>query len=191
MRYENYRNKVLRVSEFLAKVVKHLALILAITGSIAAVVTLLLATIGLPGGVACEKEVFYGDAYGWEAKAFLSDARVEYAPQDADGWTTEQPYLPGTYRVRAVGTSAFGEDRYGKESTFEILPCPLQVGIAETSLLFGSINQTSNSSYIFFILIHCSNDRCKHWLYFFDFYHFFSLICFINLNLFFTPNILS
>ena len=137
MLYENYRNKVLRLSAFLSKVVKHMALIITICSVVLAAVITLLLTIGLPGKVECTAEVIYGDSYDCLAKAFLSDVRLEYAPADADEWSEEKPYLPGSYQVRAVGSSAFGKDRYGKSSAFAIVPFPLQVRIGETGLLFG------------------------------------------------------
>ena len=122
MRYDNYRNKVLRLSDFLTKVVKHRVLIGAICASVLAVIIALMVTIGLPGQVDCSPEFIYGDAYGCHAKAFLSKVHFAYSPAGSDQWSTEQPYLPGSYPVRAVGRSIFGKERPGKPTTFRILP---------------------------------------------------------------------
>lgn len=137
MRYDNYRNKVLRLSDFLTKVVKHRVLIGAICASVLAVIIALMVTIGLPGQVDCSPEFIYGDAYGCQAKAFLSKVHFAYSPAGSDQWSTEQPYLPGSYQVRAVGRSIFGKERPGKPTTFRILPLPLQVRIEQSSLVFG------------------------------------------------------
>ena len=137
MQYENYRNKVLRLSALLSKALKHLALICAIGGTILVSSVTLLATAGLPGKVTCPPEVIYGDAYDCQAKAFLSDVYLQYRPAESEQWTEDQPYLPGDYQVRAVGTSVFGKDRFGKPATFTIHPCPLKVQIGDSSVVFG------------------------------------------------------
>lgn len=137
MQYENYRNKVLRLSALLAKALKHLVLICAIGGTILVSTVTLLATTGLPGKVTCPPEVIYGDAYDCQAKAFLSDVYLQYRPAESEQWTEDQPYLPGNYQVRAVGASVFGKDRFGKPSTFTIRPCPLKVQIGDSSVVFG------------------------------------------------------
>ena len=131
MLYENYKNKVQRLSGFLSIVVKYLVLILAITGTLLAIAVTLLATTGLPATVDCASEVIYGDGYDFQAKAFLSDAYLQYKAADAEIWSEEKPYLPGSYMVRAVGKSAFGKDRFGKSTAFEIVPRPLKVSTQE------------------------------------------------------------
>jgi uncharacterized protein YnzC (UPF0291/DUF896 family) len=138
MQYDNYRNKVLRVSEFLTKVVKHRVLIGSIAGTVLTILIALMVTIGLPGRVECGTEFTYGDAYDCQAKAFLSKVHFAYAQEGSDQWSTDQPYLPGNYQVRAVGRSVFGKDRPGKPTSFRILPYPLAVHIQESSLLFGT-----------------------------------------------------
>ena len=137
MRYENYRNRVLRLSALLSKVVKHLALILTICGIILAVVVTLLATIGLPGKVDCPAQIIYGSPYGYDGRAFLSDVRFEFKAKNSDVWDDVAPYLPGDYQIRAVGQSVFDKDRYGKPTDFSILPAPLKLWVTETDPLFG------------------------------------------------------
>lgn len=137
MRYDNYRNKVLRLSDFLTKVVKHRVLISCIAGTIFTILIALWVTIGLPGRVTADAEIIYGDAYSCQAKAFLSTVRYVYSPEGSEQWSTDQPYLPGTYQVRAVGRSVFGKDRPGKPTTFRILPLPLTIQVRENTITFG------------------------------------------------------
>ncbi|MBQ8407372.1 MAG: transglutaminase domain-containing protein [Clostridia bacterium] len=137
MLYDNYLKKIQRIASIMAKIVKHLVLILSITGAVVAVSTTLLATKGLTSRVECPSQVTYGDSYDCTASAFLSEVRYQYKSADGEEWSDSKPTLPGDYLVRAVGESSFGNDRYGKESAFTILKKPLAVRIAEESIVFG------------------------------------------------------
>ena len=139
MLYENYHNKISRLSLTLAKVVKYLALIITVSVIVATATVTLLATKGLPGDVDCTTEVTYGDPLQYDAQAFLSDVRYEFKYADSDVWIDTAPHLPGTYQIRAVGLSSFGNDRYGQPTTFVIRPRPIRVWTAEEEILFGNV----------------------------------------------------
>lgn len=139
MLYENYQNKIKKVAAVLSKIVKHLVLIIGVLSAVVVISVTLLATKGLTGAVKCESTLIYGEAFDCEAKAFLSDVRYEYAPRNSEEWSAERPVFPGEYKVRGVGISSTGKDRYGKPTNFTILPLAIKIRINETDVVFGDI----------------------------------------------------
>ena len=61
MLYENYQKKIQKIATILSKVVKHLAIIIAVVSAILVISVTLLATKGLTGAVKCESTVVYGE----------------------------------------------------------------------------------------------------------------------------------
>jgi len=132
MLYENYQKKIHRIARVLAWLVRFLPLIVAVSVTAA----VLLAAKGTVFGWKCDTQITYGEPLTCEAGAFLSGVRYEH--READGeWREGKPLLPGTYRVRAVGTAAFGGFRYSKEAALEILPRDITVRVCNPSLLYG------------------------------------------------------
>lgn len=139
MLYENYQNKILRLSKFLAKVVKYMVLIIAVTVLCVSAVTALLAAKGLPSAVRCPSEVHYGESIDYRASAFLSQVRYEFRKADGGAWSKDVPTLPGTYEIRAIGRSSFGNDRYSEPATFTIVPRSIRIQVSEKAMVFGEL----------------------------------------------------
>ena len=139
MLYENYQKKIQKIATVLSKVVKHLAIIIAVVSAILVISVTLLATKGLTGAVKCESTVVYGEDIVCKASSFLSGVRYQYAPTSSEEWSDEKPIMPGTYKVRGVGVSSFGNDRYGKPTVFTILPLSVKVWTEDESIVFGDM----------------------------------------------------
>lgn len=139
MLYQNYQKRILRLSTFLAKIVKHMVLICVIAGAAAAVTTGVLAAKGTPQEVVCPTELIYGDDLALDSDAFLSSVKYQFRMEGSEEWTDTVPQLPGTYQVRSVGSSLFGNERYSDPVQFTILPRSVTIRVAEESLVFGDM----------------------------------------------------
>ena len=138
MLYENYQEKIRKIANFLSKVVRLLPVIIPVVSVVIVTSVTLLATKGLASKVTCAAEVTYGESYSCEAKAFLSEVRIEYSPVDSEEWSEIQPRYPGQYQTRAVGISSFDKDRYGKVGYFTILPRPVDVSVQNERIVYGN-----------------------------------------------------
>ncbi|MBO5701003.1 MAG: transglutaminase domain-containing protein [Clostridia bacterium] len=139
MLYEVYQKRIQKIAAFLSALLKLMPLIISIVSAIVLATVALLACKGLPGSVSCASEVIYGDEYTCEAKAFLSDVRIEFCAKDSEEWTEEKPQMPGNYLTRAVGISVFDKDRFGEATEFSILPFPVDVKVKDGSVIYGEI----------------------------------------------------
>ena len=146
MLYENYQKKIQKVAAVLSKVVKHLALIIGVLSAVLVITITLLATKGLTGAVKCESSIVYGESLLCEAKAFLSDVRYQYAPKNSETWSEVPPILPGEYKIRGVGISSSGKDRYGKPTNYTILPLSVKVWVNESDIIFGDVPSIKTDS---------------------------------------------
>ncbi len=138
MLYETYQKKINRIADLLAKLLRMLPFIIAGFVAILLSVTALLAVKGIVSGFQCETELTYGSLPECSAKAFLSDVRYEFREMPNGEWQDGLPKFPGTYAVRAVGQTVFGNDRYSKEETVLILQKPLSV-FSETAMEYGDL----------------------------------------------------
>jgi len=138
MIYDNYQNKIKRLSVYLSKIVKLLPLIIAVFAAIVVISVTLTATKGLMmGKFTCESEAVYGNMPDPKAKAFISKISYEYRSADGGEWTEEMPRVPGEYKIRAVSKTAFGKNRYSEEKSFTLLPKKINVSIANKEIVYG------------------------------------------------------
>ena len=139
MLYETYQKKINRIANLLAKLLRMLPFIIAGLVAVLLALTVVLSIKGTVTGFQCEvKELTYGSLPECSAKAFLSDVRYEFRKISDVEWNDGLPKLPGTYSVRAVGKTVFGNDRYSKEETIVILQKTLSV-FSETEMEYGDI----------------------------------------------------
>ena len=139
MLYETYQKKINRIANLLAKLLRMLPFIIAGFVAVLLTLTVVLSIKGTVTGFQCEvKELTYGSLPECSAKAFLSDVRYEFRKISDVEWNDGLPKLPGTYSVRAVGKTVFGNDRYSKEETIVILQKTLSV-FSETEMEYGDI----------------------------------------------------
>lgn len=146
MLYENYQKKMLRIAKVLSKCIKHFRLIaIAMAVIIVCVVSVLIAK-GAVSGTTCAEQSVYGDSIEFTAKSFLSDIRFEFCAEGDDAWGFEEPRFPGKYKVRAVSEGAFGSEKRGRETAFEILEKDILVSIISVSIIYGETPSVSAST---------------------------------------------
>lgn len=138
MLYETYQKRINKIANVLAKILRMLPFIIAGIAVILLTVTVLLAAKGTVTGFQCTTEFTYGSLPECSAKAFLSDVRYEFREAPNGEWKEGLPKFPGTYSVRAVGLTAFGNDRYSREETVLVLQKTLSV-FSETAMEYGDI----------------------------------------------------
>jgi hypothetical protein len=89
-------------------------------------------------GTECPQTVRYGDEFSYRAEAIFESVRYEYSSdKDFLEMLESVPKLPGSYYVRAVSTSVFGNVRYGEVHKFTIVPREIDVLIVEDKILYG------------------------------------------------------
>ncbi len=133
MLYDNYQKKMNRLADNLAKLLRMLPLLIAAFLLVLASVVALLASKGAVSKFYCKEQITYGNSLDCSAKAFLSGVRYEYCAAGNGEWQEGLPEMPGTYSVRAVGKTVFGNDRYSEPETVTILPRRITVRTASTA----------------------------------------------------------
>lgn len=137
MRYDSYESKVVKIAKFFKLLFKHRVKIIISLAVVLTTTVTLLATRGIiVNAKECPDEIFYGEKLDYSAGAFISKTQNEYS-SDGDSWTTEHPIVPGNYYVRAAAKATFGM-RYGEPQPFKILPKPIEITVADTSVEYGN-----------------------------------------------------
>ena len=137
MLYDNYQKKILKIAEWLKWIVRHWRPILIVACSILTTVATLVALKGTVGKTTCPEQLEYGDSLVCKANAFLSPVRFEYCAAGTEEWTSTPPQTPGSYMVRGVGNAAFHTIRYGKPSSFTIVPRNVDINVTSTHVMYG------------------------------------------------------
>ena len=164
MLYETYQKKINRVASILAKILRWLPVIIAGLALVIATIIGLLAAKGTVSKFYCNSQVTYGSSLGCSAKSFLSSVRYEYRALSESEWMEGLPELPGTYSVRAVGKTVFGEDRYSREDTVTILPKTITVGL-EKNMEYGAAPKAVSTELVGRDRIFCEDfiiEECIH-----------------------------
>lgn len=147
MLYETYQRKIDRVADILAKLVRLIPLFIAVFAVILATVIGLLAVKGTVSEFSCNVQVNYGSSLNCSANSFLSDVRYQYRDVSDEEWLEGLPNFPGTYAVRAVGTTVFGKDRYSNEKTVVIAPKQITV-YPESKMEYGDTPKAISSGLV-------------------------------------------
>ena len=137
MLYEIYLNKIRKRARILSKIVRMLPVIITVMVMILAAIVALLAYRGTVTEFTCTQEVEYGRQPTVYGKAFWSEVSFEYSTDGGGSWTSEAPYMPGEYQVRAAGETIFGKPRYSDPQSWVIVPKSVSVGVSEMQLLYG------------------------------------------------------
>ena len=118
--YQAYEQKILKLAEIKAKILRYKYLILAcLLVLIAGFSTLMSFKGNIQKDIQLQPQYTYGDTISCQAKAFLSTANIVFYK---DGKEVDYPNQVGTYDVRAVARGAFWSKKYGATHTIEILP---------------------------------------------------------------------
>ena len=138
MQYELYENKIKKVAEVLALILRHIVLVITVLALIIGSIVAILALKGSVISVDAPTSVVYGESMVCKGKAFLSRVTFEYLGDDGQ-WSETPPVMTGEYKLRARGKGSFGTYKYGDELAFGITPAPLSVTVAENELEYGSV----------------------------------------------------
>ena len=140
MQYERYYEKISVIAHILQTIKRFRVLILSVVGVCLALTSGYLGAQGhVYEDVPCPATILYGDVLPYRAGAVFQEVtRYEYSEDSAFTTVSEyMPRYPGDYYVRAVSTSSFGQDRYGKVYEFTILPRPVDVRVDSALLPYG------------------------------------------------------
>ncbi len=140
MQYANYKRKILVLAKILNFIKRYRALLITAGAILSVALGSFLAVFGLVyDKTPCPETVRYGDAFTYEAEAFLSDVEYEFSTDgDFENVSSTPPTLVGKYYVRAVAKSVFGTDRHGDTHAFSIVPRTVSVSIVEDTLVYGN-----------------------------------------------------
>ena len=135
MQYEAYENKIKKVASVLAVMLRYAVLIIS---GLVLVIGATVATVALKGTVissAAPERYAYGESATFEGKAFLSKVSFEFS---ADGieWSSEQPTMPGSYKVRPCTKGSFGM-KYGEPKSLVIDKVKLEISAADSVPFYG------------------------------------------------------
>jgi hypothetical protein len=145
MMYDEYVAKIQKVVAVKHGIYRFRILILSSTAAILATTGGLVGTKGLvTDETTLSASYVYGEGFHYQSKAFLGETSYEFASQDQDLWTSEEPSIPGKYKMRAKASNSFSSFYYGKEQLFEILPKPITVAVKEDTIVYG----TSPTAYV-------------------------------------------
>ena len=137
MRYQEYKNKMLKIRKVLDIVYRLRFVILGVTvASIAAGVTL-----DLTKGSITETSKFaisykYGEQISVSGSAFMGEVTFEYREVGQTEWTTTIPTKVGEYEARARSLGNHGY-KYSDVSKFEITPTPVEFNIRNDKIDYG------------------------------------------------------
>ena len=158
MRYDDYRNRVLKVARVFSWIRRHIVMLSVILITIACLIG---ATLALMGTVLWNQypgNMIYGDVPAPQAIAWLSPVSFEYRTENGE-WTSTVPKLTGNYQVRSVGTTLVGKPRYGAVGSFTIAPKAIEVKVDNGQVIYDETPNISAATVF--------NDRliCKQFVY--------------------------
>ena len=139
MLYENYYRKITAIARIFHTIRRFRALILLVVSAACVCSTGYVTT----QGYVYDKTEFistyeYGDPFAYEANAVFSDVRYEFSTDGGFSQLLEDcPRMPGTYYVRAVSESFFGNPRYGEARSFTIVPKAVDVLVEQNEIVYG------------------------------------------------------
>ncbi len=139
MFYDKYEEKIKKVADIKANILKYKLLILTIITLIVAVNITLLSVNGMIiEDLNNVSSIQYGQDLVLESNVLFKDAYYEYSDSNTNEWSIESPSVPGDYKVRLVSKRSFGFLSYGTPQLFTISPIEVDVKIESSSVVFGS-----------------------------------------------------
>ena len=138
MRYDDYRNRILKIARVFQWIRKHTVLVVLILTAVAGLVGTTLALKGTILWNQYPEDMIYGDTPSPRTVAFLSSISYEYRDENGD-WTSTTPKMPGNYKIRSVGKGLFGNPRYGDVGSFSITPKKIEVKVGTNQVVYGEM----------------------------------------------------
>ena len=140
MIYDKYKARISKIAKFLWVVRRYRILIMSVILTVMAITTVLLSTNGMVyGDGKCPSTIAYGQTLEYDAHAFLAKVDLEFYNSSTKTWTSEQPRLPGRYKVRAVSENIFGDKKYGEVHEFTIVPKSIPVKVSVNTIEYGQL----------------------------------------------------
>lgn len=137
-RFSRYEERVQAVGRLLDAIKRHRIALIATVATVIVLIFGFLFIIGTFIGVAKCENFVYGNDPQCAAKAFLSDARYQFAPAVGEAvWSDTTPVLPGQYRIRAVSRNGFGMPKYSEVMTVTLLKREMTIRIDAASVVYG------------------------------------------------------
>lgn len=136
--YDEYVSKIKKAVAVRNKIYRFRILLITATATTLIATASLVSTRGVVTDAATLSLTYtYGDPLVYHSAAFLGEVEYEFSPLQEEKWSSEQPRLPGHYRMRSKSANNFSSYYYGKEQVFEIVPKPIVATAKEDSLLYG------------------------------------------------------
>ena len=145
MQYGKYYKRISFIANILKTIKRFRVLIISVVSVCLALTS---GYLGMQGHVydevECPTSITYGEEFVYEAGAVLEGVAYQFS-QDADfaSFSTSAPIYPGTYYVRAVSESSFGNPRYGDVHSFTVLPMVLDVRVEQQTVMYGELPSVS------------------------------------------------
>lgn len=138
MLYDNYKNKILKLSDARDYVLRHKVLFCAI---FCVLIVLFAVFLGFKGKLIKPLNqgviIAYGDDYKMGGSAFSSFMGYEYQRVGTDTWTNEKPVAPGEYLVRGYALKGYGGRNYTETVSFVINKRNVTVSVSESNITYG------------------------------------------------------
>lgn len=143
MKYDEYKDRILKVKKAKTVAFRFRFLILGFFAIVASVSVTLFNTKGI---ITSEKtmernSIEYGEVFKYSADAFLSsdkNVHYEFSKSELDEWSSDKPIHPGTYKYRAYSYNNYMKKTYGNIHTFTITPKAASISIASDSIDYGN-----------------------------------------------------
>lgn len=145
MQYGKYYKRISFIANILKTIKRFRVLIISVVSVCLALTS---GYLGIQGHVydevECPTSLTYGEEFVYEAGAVFEGVDYQFS-QDADfaSFSTSAPIYPGTYYVRAVSESSFGNPRYGDVHSFTVLPRVLDVRVEQQTVMYGELPSVS------------------------------------------------
>ena len=137
MLYDAYERKIKKVAKVKRFALRNKILLISIVSVIVALTSGYLFSKGTVTSIDYTPEITYGETISVQGNAMFEDVSYEFYDKTTGKWTTTAPTTPGTYKVRVLSTSIFGNTRYGKEKEIVIKPKNLILEIASDEVVYG------------------------------------------------------
>lgn len=133
--YQPYEQKMQKLADIKAKILRYKYLILACLLIILAGISTLLYFKGtIREDIVLKTQYEYGENISCESKAFMAKTKIVFYQ---NGKEVKGPIRPGEYTARVVARGAFGIKKYGATHKFIIVPKIAEVSLSSQSCTYG------------------------------------------------------
>ena len=137
MRYQQYKNKMLKIRKVIDFFYRFRFVFAgAITAIVAASITLDATRGNILETSEFKLSYTYGEEISYSGSAFMGNVTYEFRRKGETEWSEETPIYPGEYEARAKSQGSHGY-KYSDESTFEIKPYEVVFKIKDDLINFG------------------------------------------------------